>query len=149
NDYISVKNIDTSGAMGTVSAGGASGRVYLNAPRLRVGTINTSGGNAASSLPESTLNGGSAGAIELISQGSGEKRIYLTGDLIAEGGIASDAVAQSQAAIHVTLLDGGNVQLERHAIFTSEISTSGNGGNDTLYGFHLHSSSITNMQNAS
>src|SRR5690606_10370246 len=49
NDYINVKNIDTSGAMGTDSAGGAGGRVYLNAPRLRVGTINTSGGNAASS----------------------------------------------------------------------------------------------------
>src|SRR5690606_3112463 len=148
NDYINVKNINTSGALGTDSAGGAGGRVYLNAPRLRVGTINTSGGNAASSLPESTFNGGSAGAIELISQGSGEKRIFLTGDLIAEGGIGSDGVAQSQAAIDVTLQDGGIIDLDHNAFFTSNINIRGNGGNDTLYGLGLPASWTINEHNA-
>src|SRR5690606_1906324 len=50
--------------------------------------------------------------------------------------------------IDVTLQDGGNVQLDHNAFFTSDITISGNGGNDTLYGFDLPASWTINEQNA-
>ncbi|MGM8227528.1 filamentous hemagglutinin N-terminal domain-containing protein [Cellvibrio sp. ARAG 10.3] len=147
--YITVENIDTSGRAGTDSAGGAGGRVLLNATRLNVGTIDTSGGDAQSALPDTVFDGGLAGTIELLSQGSGSREIVLSGDLIAEGGAGvNGGTSQAQATINVRLQDSGNIRLQHASFFTSDINISGNGGSDTLYGFNLPGTWTITEQNA-
>ena len=84
---VEVAGIDARGRIGTTGANGSNGgNVEVSGASLRLGSINTSGGNGGFASRGAETLGGNAGAIEL-KKSDPNGAIGILGDLLAAGGV--------------------------------------------------------------